>query len=273
MPSPFDDPLPDPLAADLEELFVFEDTDPVHHYAFSGLVRPLLALAGQTGNIPVLLKKLESVDWALQVGRMEEEDRLLADFLARQAPERKAAPGLCAGCLQVFPLAALYSGRQGNPFDPASRRLLYCQVCADRNWARWNEACRASCDCCGEALSLSDPSQRERLCYRCDTPARRHEYVRVAWNLYRASREGLAATLEPAIWFAVLARHRFACAYCQGPFEEMDHVVPIARGGGTTADNCLPSCSECNRLKGDKTLQDLADHPRFTAAARLLLPQ
>jgi len=30
----------------------------------------------------------------------------------------------------------------------------------------------------------------------------------------------------------------------------MDHFFPIALGGGTTVDNCIPICSSCN---GDKS--------------------
>ena len=37
------------------------------------------------------------------------------------------------------------------------------------------------------------------------------------------------------------------CAYCDGKFECLDHIVPKARGGETSADNVNPSCNKCNQ--------------------------
>jgi hypothetical protein len=46
------------------------------------------------------------------------------------------------------------------------------------------------------------------------------------------------------------------CAYCcsaealLGVTFEIDHIVPLSAGGGTTADNLCLSCPTCNRQKG-----------------------
>jgi len=32
----------------------------------------------------------------------------------------------------------------------------------------------------------------------------------------------------------------------------IDHLIPIAKGGPDTLDNCVPSCRQCNQAKGDK---------------------
>ncbi len=43
------------------------------------------------------------------------------------------------------------------------------------------------------------------------------------------------------------------CAYCeQAPATELDHAVPISRGGGNWAANIRPACVECNRSKGSQ---------------------
>ncbi|WP_078969910.1 HNH endonuclease [Streptomyces natalensis] len=39
------------------------------------------------------------------------------------------------------------------------------------------------------------------------------------------------------------------CAYCDGPAEELDHVVPLARGGPDTSDNIVAACRTCNATK------------------------
>lgn len=39
------------------------------------------------------------------------------------------------------------------------------------------------------------------------------------------------------------------CVYCGSPATEIDHIVPIARGGTGAWDNLAPICSTCNRQK------------------------
>lgn len=55
----------------------------------------------------------------------------------------------------------------------------------------------------------------------------------------------------------MLARHR-GCAYCGNNSEPIhwDHVLPLARGGGTTKGNLLPACAPCNLSKGAKTVME-----------------
>ena len=51
-----------------------------------------------------------------------------------------------------------------------------------------------------------------------------------------------------------------SCAFCGGRFEQVDHVQPLARGGGHVMGNLAPSCRGCNRGKKDKPLVEfLAD--------------
>src|SRR5699024_5527166 len=36
------------------------------------------------------------------------------------------------------------------------------------------------------------------------------------------------------------------CIYCDGPFEQLDHMIPVSRSGSHALWNCLPSCQRCN---------------------------
>ena len=76
------------------------------------------------------------------------------------------------------------------------------------------------------------------------------EKRRVKANTGRAFRRGCRADLSVAEWMLLLFVYQFHCAYCGRPFETMDHIVPIANGGGTTFTNVLPCCRECNEKKG-----------------------
>lgn len=57
---------------------------------------------------------------------------------------------------------------------------------------------------------------------------------------------------------AVFARDGRCCVYCgclSGPFD-LDHVIPLSRGGGNSADNISVACASCNRSKSDKTPEE-----------------
>jgi len=55
-------------------------------------------------------------------------------------------------------------------------------------------------------------------------------------------------------------RDNFTCQYCgvRKPQKELtvDHVVPEAKGGPTTWENCVSACTDCNYKKDDKTPQE-----------------
>lgn len=78
---------------------------------------------------------------------------------------------------------------------------------------------------------------------------------RVQVNNYRVRKFGLPSTLTQEQWKQTVDYFRERCAYCQVKYyEQLDHFVPIRKGGGTTWDNCVPACASCNTRK---------DHPKF----------
>lgn len=49
-----------------------------------------------------------------------------------------------------------------------------------------------------------------------------------------------------------------ACSYCGiAAVEEVDHIVPLARGGTNEIDNLAPACHSCNSIKSDRLLSEL----------------
>ena len=48
----------------------------------------------------------------------------------------------------------------------------------------------------------------------------------------------------------------FNCAYCNGPFEHIDHVIPLSKGGLHCLSNLRPSCQSCNLSKHNKSLKN-----------------
>ena len=57
-------------------------------------------------------------------------------------------------------------------------------------------------------------------------------------------------------WEALKRRHAYRCAYCgeRPAVLEMDHVIPLTRGGRHAIANILPSCPSCNRSKSSSLL-------------------
>ena len=76
--------------------------------------------------------------------------------------------------------------------------------------------------------------------------ARRRRAIKRGATIQRFSMKQLDARMS-------VFGHR--CAYCGGPFEHVDHVKPLSRGGPHCLSNLRPSCASCN-------LHKLAKHPR-----------
>jgi HNH endonuclease len=90
------------------------------------------------------------------------------------------------------------------------------------------------------------------LCFNCEKEWV-HERQRLRGQVMRAKEKKLSATLTLREWLDTCQAFRWKCAYCQtGPYEVMEHYIPIAKGGGTTKENCVPACFKCNQDKLDK---------------------
>jgi 5-methylcytosine-specific restriction endonuclease McrA len=67
----------------------------------------------------------------------------------------------------------------------------------------------------------------------------------------RRSREG-GRTITMPEWLAILDEHNHACAYCKssGLPLEIDHVIPLSKGGKHCPSNIVPACKPCNSSTG-----------------------
>jgi len=85
----------------------------------------------------------------------------------------------------------------------------------------------------------------------------------------RLGAPGLVAAFELA---EIMVDSDGFCSYCGTELPPMegsfDHVVPYARGGANRKDNIVRSCLSCNREKGLKSPEELAEY----AALRVTCP-
>ena len=72
-------------------------------------------------------------------------------------------------------------------------------------------------------------------------------------NLPSTTFRGIRRTLSVRKRFFVLKRDRYMCRLCKatGVPLEVDHVVPVARGGSDALDHLQALCISCNRGKRD----------------------
>jgi hypothetical protein len=70
-------------------------------------------------------------------------------------------------------------------------------------------------------------------------------------------------TIPQSIRFEVFKRDLFTCQYCgkKAPeaILEIDHIVPISKGGDNSIENLVSACRECNGGKSDKKLSELSE--------------
>jgi hypothetical protein len=173
--------------------------------------------------------------------------------------------GLCEGC-----------GRAGGKRQP----WTHCAECRqDRLKARARDAARDAamalhkaaaretcCDECGAVFCSLYGSSNAELCTPCaDVRLRRHKAAAKA--LRKAIKRG-APTGERVSDLTILKRDGWRCRCCgiatpealkglhvhNAP--EVDHDVPVTRGGPHVASNLQCLCRSCNGLKSNRTMEE-----------------
>ncbi len=65
-------------------------------------------------------------------------------------------------------------------------------------------------------------------------------------------RRGAPGSFTPEEWNAKLAACNYRCARCgSSDHIEIDHIVPVSKGGSNGIDNLQPLCRSCNASKGN----------------------
>ena len=63
-------------------------------------------------------------------------------------------------------------------------------------------------------------------------------------------------------WRSVVAFYNSTCAYCESaPWTDMEHVLPLSRGGTHDISNVVPSCHSCHERKKSQTWEPKKRHP------------
>jgi transposase len=121
------------------------------------------------------------------------------------------------------------------PKEPNERGEYECTQCQtfkplDAFQARWT--CKACNIAMVKAWQAANPEQ-----HRVSAAAR------------IADEYGVVNVLTLAEWLAIIEELGRACFYCGGPFENIEHIVPMSQGGPNSKGNVVTSCRVCNQRK------------------------
>ena len=79
-------------------------------------------------------------------------------------------------------------------------------------------------------------------------------------NRSRARQHGAKGAFDERDVEARIDRQEACCYYCREGLEfdgrnkwQVDHFIPLSRGGSNWPSNIVIACRRCNRAKGDKT--------------------
>lgn len=151
----------------------------------------------------------------------------------------------CNGCRQKASRVA--SAEAGQALHRAAAKVVACQDCGSEYCPLYGAGAMKSCPCCAEVRARSQK--------------------RIARNTRKAKQR--AVTVESVDPIKVFVRAGWRCYLCgcstprelRGTYEanapELDHVMPLSRGGAHSYANTDCACRACNLEKSDRTLEEL----------------
>lgn len=129
----------------------------------------------------------------------------------------------------------------GRRYRELNRQRIYAN---QKRWQRENlERHKAYQREYGRKYALANPDK-----------ARLSVSNRRAWKRYNG---GGALKISERDWSRMLLIYGHRCAYCgggAGEVLEIEHVVPLSRGGRHSIGNVVPACARCNQTKNDRLL-------------------
>lgn len=145
-----------------------------------------------------------------------------------------------------------------------------CKTCAKPLLAHERSFCGETCRIAWQAVGDSAKSRRQkrscRVCHKTFEAGSSNESYCSLGCLRKAKREHREALayqrnqIPADLRFSILARDGFRCRYCgksaqdQSVTLEVDHIVPVSRGGTDLPSNLITACNVCNSGKADLLL-------------------
>lgn len=95
---------------------------------------------------------------------------------------------------------------------------------------------------------------------------RKHKTLTLNGHSRRAQKRGGAhESIDAGWWFRWCVAWGWRCAYCGEPekFPDIEHIIPISRGGPHVRWNIVPSCKRCNSSKHTQAAREWLSETRL----------
>ena len=195
----------------------------------------------------------------------------MADFARNSLGQvqTKTVGGLrqCASCLVLKSLDGFSRTGRGGEYVAS-----YCLMCYAARASAYYHANRSKVRAKDRGKYRVDAGYRDGQKQRAarwgkENQQRRRELVRASYyrnlarsrSVKRASEQrrrawkvGLSGDVTPLQIEARVAFYGWRCWMCGDPYDCIDHVKPLAKGGFHLPANIRPACSHCNSQKGAK---------------------
>lgn len=173
----------------------------------------------------------------------------------------------CTRCKVVQSLEDFYKKS-----DTLDGRASWCKICMAWNKKRWYaREYKSGSDYqrrvseAGKKHRAENPGLNAERCRRYKAANREILYQKNraynkanperarAWKkLYKHRKRNAVGHFTPEQLKARIEYYGSKCYVCQEPYEEIDHVIPLSRGGTNWPGNLRPICSPCNKMKGNR---------------------
>ncbi len=191
------------------------------------------------------------------------------DAARRPAPSSPIKYGNCAQCGKTFIVRT-----RRKICSVQCSRLLSSQRAHTKNSAKKTVTARPCVECSG-VFTPEYGDKRRRFC--SEWCVRRH-HKRVGKAMRRARSAGATREqIDPLMVFKASGWRCYLCGVVTPPDKrgttaadapELDHVIPLARGGTHTRANVACACRSCNQAKGAGGLGQSWERRNSTAGAR-----
>lgn len=170
------------------------------------------------------------------------EEKPLAEY-HRDARAKDGLRPACKTCVKAY-LAEYYKAN-------ADRLRAHRATNVDRIRAQKAEHCKANADRlkayrADYYKANVDRTKAQQAEYRAENP---HTGWESDYRI-RARKFGLVPVVESFTRAEMLTHWNNGerCIYCDGPFQEIDHMIPVGLDGHHVISNVAPSCGPCNRV-------------------------
>lgn len=167
----------------------------------------------------------------------------------------------CNSCKRILPVSEF--GTLGKGTCKLKPKCKSCYNYYDKVRYNSSASVRQSKIEATTAYCLSRRQEDEEYKSRCTANSRHSKRMRYNNDeSYRAKvlaknhdRRSTNGSLTAEEWHNACEAFGLTCAYCGSECKlTMEHVVPVTKGGPTSADNIIPACQSCNSSKGNKDL-------------------